>query len=455
MANKGQKLLMAAPTLVLAEAASAMAHGGGLGAIAAFGVAGLAYAYADEIKAAFQRGDDSPAGPGVRSESGSKLKKAGYRLLVGKSVRGEDQAGDDASWDDDEEIIPLAVGRQKDMFLFSHVLESGFVPTLSALYLGRDESGKPITVAARDLCHVALPGLTGGGKSSIMRLIMAQLCFLGVPTLLLNPHYMRFNSESDEDNTPFEAHLQRSPLDCAGFDAIKVLLQWMAETLLKKRIEQRANGGKPGKPYIIFIDEWPSIVGDLGKDASKYLGKILREGRKYGIFVVLASTDFQVKTLGLEGDGSLRKCFLTTFYVGGDPVGAKELLNLAANELPENQLGRGTVMLRYRADMEIRTVIARVPFTDNEALYRLLGPSTFTSSQDDDPLADNNDDPADDDVETSDPQMEGLVEDPVLVRARLAYENGATSVIKLAAALDISEWDARKIMAKIRVEKHA
>lgn len=450
MANKGQKLLMAAPTLVLAEAASAMAHGGGLGAIAAFGVAGLAYAYADEIKAAFQRGEDSPAGPAVPKESGRKLKNAGYRLLVGKSVRDESD-GFDGDEDDDEFPAP-GLGTSREKFTLSKLLESGFVPSLNRICIGRSLDGSLITVAAKDLCHVALPGATRHGKSSVIRLIMAQLCYVGADVLMLNPHYMRYDQEHNEDWTPYEQFLKRSPLDCAQMNAIKILLEWMSETLLKKRIAQCANGGKPGKPYFIVLDELPSIISEI-KDASKWLGKLLRQGAKYNIFLIVASQDMSVKTLGLEGEGSVRKCFLTTVYVGGDPITATQLLNMPANKMAENQLGKGAVWIKCAATEE--PVRAQVPYTDNEGLYSLLGPSTFDF--------DENEDNEDDEPETehlaaseeAEPVQPAQAEPTLLQRAMKEYDNGATSVMKLAAALDITEWDARKLMAQVRREKGA
>ena len=280
------------------------------------------------------------------------------------------------SWcDDDEQPLPSTT-KDNGMFTFSQVLDKGFVPSLNKIYLGRLTDGTDVYVTAKDLCHVALAGLTGNGKSSIMRLIMAQLCKIGVTVLLLNPHYMQWDHSGGEDWTPYEPYLEKSPIDCAGYETIETYLEWTAKTLLSNRIK-RAREGKPiGKPFFIVIDELPAIVAE-SKDVPNHIAKLLREGRKYGIFLIVASQDFQVKTIGFEG-GGVRKCFKTAFYVGGDVATAKALLNddNQKDPIPENDLGKGTIMLRCSATK--KAVLTKVPYVDNESLYRLLGKSTFS-----------------------------------------------------------------------------
>lgn len=292
-------------------------------------------------------------------------------------------------FDGEDEEVPLSKAPKKDgIFRFSELLDTGFRPTINKIFVGRTMDGKDIFVAAKDLCHVALAGKTGGGKGSLMRLIMVQLCYVGAKVLLLNPHYMRWVSadngtEFDEDWTPFEGihprknkpYLEMPPVDCADFGPIEQHLAWSVETLLQDRKREGRDGGKKFIPYFIVVDEWPAVTAEL-KDASSQLAKLLREGRKYGIFVIVASQDFQVKTMGMDG-GSVRKCLLTVFYTGGDKTTAKELLNYEKVEnVPENNLGKGIVLMRCTGTQN-EPVLVRVPFVDNESVYKLLGPSTF------------------------------------------------------------------------------
>jgi hypothetical protein len=309
----------------------------------------------------------------------------------------------DESWyggDEEEEEIVGPLGNSGKL-TFSDVLASGFVPSLSAICIGRLDDGRLLTVAAKDLCHVALPGASGHGKSSLIRLLMAQLCYCGLPVYLLNPHYMVFDREHNEDWTPFTPYLKADPFACKDMPNIKTVLDWMVNKLLPQRKERTAKGGKVGKPYFFILDEVPDIVKAI-PGASKMIGKLLREGRKYGIYLIVASQDFSVKTLDVEGEGGVRKCFHTILYVGGDPVSVRELLNAKGGkvgelEIDENALGKGPIIARYMVrDTKRDTLVtvvteAQAPYTDNDSLYMLLGPSTFV--------------PGDDEPEQEPPQM--------------------------------------------------
>ncbi len=279
------------------------------------------------------------------------------------------------AWDDDD-VVPIPTVQQGG-FTFSEVLARGFRPDLQHIYLGTLDDGTDVIVPVEDLCHVALAGLTGNGKGNIMRLIMSQLCSIGVRVLLLNPHYAGYDQSGGEDWTPFEGnnkkgdpYLQQPPLPCSKLDAIEKYLHWMAYTLLPQRKALMQEYKPIGRPYFMIVDEWPDVVKGCGKQVVESLEKLLREGRKYGIFVVVASQDFQVKTIGVDG-GGVRKCFKTVFYVGGDNATARALLGDDV-AIPEKLLGKGVVMMRCKI---VPSQIARVPYVDNDALYQLLGPS--------------------------------------------------------------------------------
>src|SRR5581483_12232139 len=90
--------------------------------------------------------------------------------------------------------VPAMLVPSYGRFTFSQVLAS-HAPALDRVFLGVLADGTPLWCAARDLCHVALAGATGGGKSSILRLLLAHLCHGGASVLLLNPHYTHFDRE--------------------------------------------------------------------------------------------------------------------------------------------------------------------------------------------------------------------------------------------------------------------
>jgi hypothetical protein len=273
---------------------------------------------------------------------------------------------------EDELIAPRKV--PTGTFLFSQVLQQ-FTPLLSRIYLGTLEDGRMVFCTAEDLCHVALAGATRGGKSSIMRMLMAQLCYAGARVLLLNPHYSRYLIDKKEDWTPFDPYLMHDPMECRKYEVIEHFLRQVATELLPKRLEKFAHSQPVGRPYFLVLDELPAIVDHI-PDAPQYLKAILREGAKVGLFLITAAQDFLVSTIFPGGaGGAVRDCYRTVEYVGGDGTTAKVLLDMPAKDVPETRLGKGTIMLR--CDSVRPAQLARVPLVDNESLYHLLGPSTY------------------------------------------------------------------------------
>jgi len=279
-----------------------------------------------------------------------------------------------------EELPPPAI-RSNGPLLFSSVL-SRFTPTLDRIYLASTTDGLDLFCAAEELCHVALAGSTGAGKSSIMRLLMAQLCNAGAHVLLLNPHYTKYDLKRGEDWTPFEPYLMYDPMQCRKYDVIEHYLKHAAEVLLPRRLEKYAHSLPVGKPYFLVLDELPSIVRHI-KKAPEYIRELLEEGRKVGIFLICASQDFLVRTIAPDaGGGSIRECYRTAYYVGGDATTARVLLDMEARKIPEDHLGKGPVMLRCAALPQVKQArLSRVPYVDNVSLYQLLGPSTYQPSQ--------------------------------------------------------------------------
>jgi hypothetical protein len=190
------------------------------------------------------------------------------------------EAREEVMFELDGEDHLLRPSPSRGVFLFSSVLER-FHPTLDRIFLARTATGLDLFCTARDLCHVALAGTTNGGKSSILRMLVLQLCRIGVRVLLLNPHYTRYDLDMDEDWTPFEPYLVYPPMECRKYEVIAHYLKSTAKDLIPKRLERRAHSQPVGKPYFIVIDELPSIVREIDA-APDYLRVILEEGRKVG-----------------------------------------------------------------------------------------------------------------------------------------------------------------------------
>ena len=403
MATTSQKVIAAASTIGVAEAALAMAHTGAVGVIVGLAVGAAAYCSMEDIERVTGRKFPTlPARSEPAVQGNPNHMSLGYRLLHGKSIREqpdgeqalqqiEQRVRQDVGLSQEQRAMSTARPAEEDdlplrkpqaasgPFTLSHVLKD-FTPSLESIYLARLMDGSPVIVQAKHLCHVALAGATGGGKSSLMRLIMAQLCYAGAKVLLLNPHYTRYDKEADpeEDWTPFEPYLMEDPMECRKYETIKFYLDQVANELLPKRLEKYAHSQPLGKPYFIVLDELPAIVRHI-PEVPDYLADILREGRKVGIYLITAAQDFLVKTIAPQGGGAIRECYRTAFYVGGDATTAKTLLDMPANQIPESDLGKGVVMLRNAKIKQAQMV--RVPYVDNQALYKLLGPSTYRAER--------------------------------------------------------------------------
>lgn len=370
MGAQGQKIAIAGAVSLIAEPAMQLAHFGGPGVIAGLAAGVAAYVIADEIQQLRgSTGEEEVIPSPVREKHGPSL---GKRLFVGKSVRGDVDAGDELSAPTFLPNGPL---------YFSSVLKT-FTPSLEKIYLGTLPNGKPVFIPARNLCHTALAGATRGGKDHIIRMLMSQLCYAGARVYLLDPNYTRYDLEAvdplgracPEDWTPFEAYLKNDPREMTMRARKYLVIEHYLEQAFNKveqRLEDRGSGTKLGAPHFLFVNEMPAIIDEVPKTL-RYLKKILREGAKVGVFMVNASQDFHVSTIFKEIGGGVRKCYRTAFDVGSDPDTQRAL-----GLLPGKIAGKGNGSLRCDDILSL----ARLPYVDNEALYGLLGPSTYASKR--------------------------------------------------------------------------
>ena len=245
------------------------------------------------------------------------------------------------------------------------VIARDFQPSKDAILLALGDGGERITAPVSALCHVALCGATGQGKSNLLRLLLPQLQTIGARVVLADPHYADIDPENGDD---WRAICQRLHMPPAVKPRdIDAMLDYMLAEL-DRRLELRNKGEKVGAPLFLAYDELPVIV-DTVKDAPERLGRILREGRKVQILTVGASQEFLVKTIG--GSSGARDQYRTAYYVGGDRTSASALLDLPARTIDDGPLGHGVALLRSKATPAARLV--RVPLASNQGIAMLLG----------------------------------------------------------------------------------
>lgn len=244
-------------------------------------------------------------------------------------------------------------------------------PTLDKILVGTTADG-PLTVSAPNLCHVALVGATGQGKSSIMRLLLSQLLAAGARVVLADPHYARKDARDATagDWEPIERRLLFAPAVSAP--DIDYLLRWTIGQL-EQRLVLRSAGGWSGDPLFVAVDELPVITAQ-NRDAMPMLTRILREGRKVDLFAISSAQDMLTKTLG--GNSAARDAFRTAYYMGGDLHSASALLDMPRRDIAaqEASLARGVALTRSAATSAAELV--RVPFADDASVRYLLPPGS-------------------------------------------------------------------------------
>ncbi|GAB4397899.1 MAG: hypothetical protein OHK0052_20600 [Anaerolineales bacterium] len=146
--------------------------------------------------------------------------------------------------------------------------------------------------------QIIVYGPTGGGKSSVLRILLDYWHARGAHAIVLDPHYK-----------PGE---WQTWVTLAGkgrdFDTIAQVIQW-GSSLLTARYQQRANGFDAFAPVYIVVDELSTLVEAI-PNAAESLLEIAREGRKVKVFVVLTPHSAQVADLGIEGRGENRENFI-------------------------------------------------------------------------------------------------------------------------------------------------
>lgn len=239
-----------------------------------------------------------------------------------------------------------------------------FTPSKEAILLGLGAGGERLTVPLKAMMHCALLGATGTGKSNLLRCLLPQLQVAGARIVLSDPHYSDIDPETGEDWTLIRQNLYHPPAIRPG--EIKALFEWLIEEL-DDRLDRRRNSQPIGKPIFWAFDELP-ILTSLVDDAPAHMGRIVREGRKVGVYALGCSQEWLVKVVG--GSSGARDSFRTCFYLGGDRTSAAALLDVPARTIDDGPLGHGTALLRSVATPAARLV--RVPLASNQGISRLL-----------------------------------------------------------------------------------
>jgi hypothetical protein len=164
------------------------------------------------------------------------------------------------------------------------------------LILGYNMQG-PIYGDVTDLLSTAIVGRPGTGKTTMLRLVCAQILQVGGLPLLLDPHGSIIDELGDF-------------IDCAeSSQEITELTEWVSEEL-DERLAARREGLALRQPLLLLADEWP-IISQLSPDALQPVRRLVLEGRKVGMYALICGQGLPAQLLG----GTLVRDALASRYV--------------------------------------------------------------------------------------------------------------------------------------------
>jgi len=142
--------------------------------------------------------------------------------------------------------------------------------------------------------HILILGETNSGKSTLVKFLISHA---SAPSIVLDSH-----AAPDDWQNMTVIGMGRN------YRAIGQEVDRLVE-LMNNRYELRGTGQKSFEPLIIVLDEFPACVANLDKSFTEQIMILVREARKVSIKLIVLSQGSEVKSLGIEGQGSIRECF--------------------------------------------------------------------------------------------------------------------------------------------------
>ncbi len=158
--------------------------------------------------------------------------------------------------------------------------------------------------------HALVVGPTDAGKSTALRAIIQARLAEGQQVYVLDPHHR-------PGNWPGATVIGGG----RSFEEIGRFMGWMIDQL-NVRAREMMQGQEQFAPVTVATDEMPAIVDELDRGARVVWQKWVREGRKFGLFLVVSTQSTRVETLGIKGEGDILQNFGAILYLGESAVAA-------------------------------------------------------------------------------------------------------------------------------------
>ncbi|MEU6699865.1 FtsK/SpoIIIE domain-containing protein [Pseudonocardia sp. NPDC046786] len=189
-------------------------------------------------------------------------------------------------------------------------------PLSGPVLIGTDEQGQDVTADPADLGHIAVQGATGSGKSAFLYALLSQLTdrehveITGVDPsgILLRPLAEPRSSEHHSVSAPRPFHRSGPLLGLSDPEIIADYTHRLVEDMDQRvRRIPRDRDSLPeseGLRFLVF-EEYPGLLRYLdaadikiGKRVRAYVARLLAEGRKAGIRVILVAQRAEASVIG-------------------------------------------------------------------------------------------------------------------------------------------------------------
>lgn len=233
---------------------------------------------------------------------------------------------------------------------FADLLATGWQPTPESMLLGYNQSG-PLYGPLSSLLSTAVAGRPGQGKSSLLRLVAAQVALIRGVVVTLDPH------GSIAEDVPGIALFNASTgpeLDQAAY--------WLNQEL-DRRLADYRKGQRQFKPFMALNDEFP-VISLASKKAVEAISRIVLEGRKVRMYSLISGQGLPANQFG----GSLVRDALSSRYIFQTTSRQGQIAGLdkeAVKLLDQLDIGRAIL------DGPVKPQIVAIPFVEPDDLANL------------------------------------------------------------------------------------
>ncbi len=244
------------------------------------------------------------------------------------------------------------------------------------VYFGRSIA-RQVVLPIDEMYHVLDVAKSGRGKSNRFRNAMMQMVGMA-DTYYLNPFAAPVKAVTDSRKIevwqPIYDRLANKRPMRESAEILETLEYLVDEIKRRNDLEQMRDFSWRKRPVFVFIDEVPEMYARC-PDAVKYLDRIGRGGRQFGIFAWVATQTALVTDIGLSTASQAQ--FKTLLYGGGDKTSANRVMGSVSPEQEKSLKTNGAGLVLMVADGVDDTEYVRSPLNTNEALFSFLGLPPF------------------------------------------------------------------------------